>query len=29
VVALCLLSYIRKGARRTIGQYRGRLAAAC
>jgi hypothetical protein len=26
VAALCQLSYIRKGARRTIGQYRGRLA---
>ena len=27
VVVLCQLSYIRKGARRTFGQYRGRLAA--
>jgi hypothetical protein len=26
VAALCQLSYIRKGARRAIGQYRGRLA---
>jgi hypothetical protein len=26
VAALCQLSYIRKGARRTVGQYRGRLA---
>jgi hypothetical protein len=29
VVVLCQLSYIRKDARRTVGQYRGRLAATC
>ena len=29
VSGLAQLSYIRKGARRTFGQYRGRLAATC
>jgi hypothetical protein len=29
VVVLCQLSYIRKVARRAIGQYRGCLAATC
>ena len=29
VVVLFQLSYIRKGARQTAGQYRGSLAATC